>query len=119
MKQALQIRFLGMTSSESIDALVRAKADKLDRFCADIISCRVTIEQTHKHQQHGRPFAVRLDLTMPGRELSVDRVENEDVYIALRDAFDGMTRQVEDAIRRQRDHETRAAAPVVPEAPEG
>ncbi len=32
----------------------------------------------------------------------VNRVENEDVYIALRDAFDDMTRQIEDLARHQR-----------------
>ena len=32
----------------------------------------------------------------------MNRVENEDVYIALRDAFDDMTRQLQDAARRQR-----------------
>jgi ribosome-associated translation inhibitor RaiA len=118
MKQALQVRFLGMAPSESVETLVRAKADKLDLFCADIISCRVTVEQTHKHQQKGRPFAVRLDLTMPGHELSVDRVENEDVYVALRDAFEGMKRQVEDVVQRQRDHETRAKATDIRHTPD-
>jgi len=117
MKQDLQIRFLGMSASESIESLVRTKAGKLDQFCADIVSCRVTIEQTHKHQQHGRPFAVRLDLTMPGHELCVDRIENEDVYVALRDAFDGMTRQLEDVVKRRHDRDVRAATPSVQEDP--
>jgi hypothetical protein len=39
---------------------------------------------------------------MPGQELTISRVHDENVYVALRDAFDGMKRQVEDAVRRAR-----------------
>jgi ribosome-associated translation inhibitor RaiA/cold shock CspA family protein len=102
MKQPLQIRFLGMEPSEAVESAARKKADKLDRFCAAIMSCRVTIESAHKHQHQGRPFGVRIDVTLPDHELSVDRVHDEDVYVALREAFDDMTRQLEDSVRRTR-----------------
>jgi len=103
MKQPLQIQFLGMEPSHAVESAVREKAQKLDRFCADLMSCRVAIELAHKHQQQGRPFAVRITVTLPGHELAVDRVENEDVHVAVRDAFDDMTRQLEDAVRRSRE----------------
>lgn len=102
MKQPLQILFSGMEPSEAVEAAARAKAEKLDRFHPDIMSCRVTIELAAKRQQQGRPFAVRIALTVPDRELAVDRVQDEDVYVALRDAFDDMTRQLEDSLRRVR-----------------
>ena len=105
MKQPLQVRFLGMEPSDAVESAARKKAAKLDRFCADIMSCRVSIEQAHKHQHQGRPFAVRVDVTLPGHELNVDRVQDEDVYVALRDAFDDMKRQLEDAVRRSRGQE--------------
>lgn len=105
MKQPLQIRFIGLEPSEAIEAAARTKAGKLDRFRPDIMACRVTIELEHKHQQQGRPFAVRIDVTVPDRELTVDRVQDEDVYVALRDAFDDMTRQLEDSVRRVRGDE--------------
>jgi ribosomal subunit interface protein len=102
MKQPLQVRFNGLEPSEAVEAAARTKAEKLDRFHPDIMSCRVTIELAHKHQQQGRPFAVRIDVTVPDRELTVDRVQDEDVYVALRDAFDDMTRQLDDSLRRIR-----------------
>lgn len=105
MKQPLQIRFLGIEPSDAVESAARRKADKLDTFCPDIMSCRVSIEQTHKHRHQGRPFVVRVDVTLPGHELSVDRVHDEDVYVALRDAFDDMKRQLEDAVRRSRGQE--------------
>jgi ribosomal subunit interface protein len=117
MKLPLQIRFLGVEPSEAVENAARNKADKLDRFFPDIMSCRVSIEQTHKHQQQGRPFAVRIDVTVPNHEFSVDRVQDEDVYVALRDAFDGMKRQIDDLVRRRRAEEQ--TAPEVAARPAG
>jgi ribosome-associated translation inhibitor RaiA len=112
MKQPLQIRFLGMSPSDTLESAARRKADKLDRFCPGMMSCRVTIEQTHKHQHQGRPFEVRLDVTLPDHELSVGRVQDEDAYVALRDAFDSMTRQIEDVVRRRRGQEKQHPTPL-------
>ena len=105
MKLPIQIRFVGMEPSEAVESAARKKAEKLDQFCPDIMSCRVSIEEAQKHQHQGRPFAVRVDVTVPDHELSVDRVHDEDVYVALRDAFDDMKRQVEDVVRRTRGQE--------------
>jgi len=102
MKQPLQIRFVGVDASEAVETAARAKAERLDRFHPDIMSCRVTIELAAKRQQQGRPFAVRIDVTVPDRELTVDRVQDEDVYVALRDAFDDITRQLDELIHKVR-----------------
>lgn len=105
MKQALELRFLGMEASPAVDAAVREKAHKLDQFCPDLMSCRVAVELLDRHQHQGQHYAVRIDATLPGHELVVDRVRDEDVYVALRDAFDDMKRQIEDAVRRMRGDE--------------
>jgi ribosomal subunit interface protein len=112
MKQPLQIRFIGMSPSDAIESAVRKKAEKLDHYANDIMSCRVTVELAHKHQHQGRPVTVRVSLTMPEHELSVDRVHDEDAYVAVRDAFDNMTRQVDDVVRRRRGDEKQHAVPV-------
>jgi ribosomal subunit interface protein len=104
MKQPLQIVFNGMAPSAAVEAAVRDKAARLDRFRSDLMSCRVSIELADRHQQQGRQFAVRIDVRAPGAELVVDRVQHEDVYVALRDAFDDMKRQVQDGARRAQGH---------------
>jgi ribosomal subunit interface protein len=103
MKIAPDIRFIGLEPSDALASAAREKAAKLELFCPEIMACHVVIEVAHKHSQQGRPFAVRLDLTLPGRELAISRVENEDAYVALRDAFDNMKRQIEDTMRRMRE----------------
>ena len=45
---------------------------------------------------------MRLDLTLPGHELVVDKVQHEEVFVALRDAFDDMRRKLEDVVRQRR-----------------
>lgn len=94
MKLPLQLVFLGMEPSAAVEAAVREKAARLDHFSPDIMSCRVEIDLCHKHKHQGRPYAVRIHLTLPRHELTVDRVQDEDVYVALRDAFDSMKRQI-------------------------
>ncbi len=107
MKLPVQITFRNMSPSEALEANVREKAQKLERYYDGIMSCRVIVEAHHKHHHKGNLYHVRIDLTVPGQELVVSRepVEDhshEDVYVAVRDAFDAARRQLEDYARRRR-----------------
>ena len=112
MKLQLQITTRDIPHSDALESHVRQKAEKLETFYPKIIGCRVVIEVPHKHKQQGRMFNVRLDITVPGKELVVNREPAEDVYVALRDAFDAAKRQLEDYGRRQRG-EIKAHPPVL------
>ena len=107
MQIPLQITFRGLPPSDAIEAKVRERAEKLDRFHARITSCRVVIDAAHRRHHKGNLYNVRIDLTVPGGELVVNREPHErdthqDPYVALRDAFDAAGRRLEDHIRRQR-----------------
>ena len=112
MKQEVHIQFHGMEASEALEASARAHARKLDAFATDIMACRVVIDLEQKHKQQGRPFGVRIDLTLPGHELVVNRVHHEDVYVALRDAFDDMRRQLQELVRQRRGDEKAHPVPL-------
>lgn len=122
MKMPVDIRFIGLASSEALEAAIHARVSHLERFCPDIMAWRITVEQEHKHQNQGRPFTVRLDVTLPGQELAINRVHDEDVYVALRDAFDAARRKIEDAVRIRRgqvkQHAPAAAGIAAPAAEE-
>jgi ribosome-associated translation inhibitor RaiA len=109
MKQALNIQFHGMEASEAVEAKAREFVDKLDAMAPDLMACRVNIDLEQKHKTQGRPFGVRIDLTLPGHELVVNKVQNEDVYVALRDAFDSMKRQLDEVVRKRRGQEKQHA----------
>ena len=117
MKLPLEIAFHNLPHSEAIEAEVRAKADKLDEFCDQIMRCRVVVEVPHQHHKHGNFYQVRIDLTVPGEEVVVNReapehVPYRDVHVAIRDAFDAAKRKLEDYVRRhRRDVKVHEAAP--------
>ncbi|WP_199189356.1 HPF/RaiA family ribosome-associated protein [Trinickia dabaoshanensis] len=102
MKLPLEIFFEGLERSEAIEAAVKKHAAKLDRYYGELMRCSVRIVCDEKHKHQGKPFAVRIDLTMPGHEIVSNREAHEDVYVALRDAFDATSRQLEDVVRKLR-----------------
>ncbi len=117
MINPIQVSFRGMASSKAIASKIHQRADRLDRFHPDIVSCRVMFEQLHHRHLHGNLFHVRVDVGVPGGELVVgherhDHRQYADPWVAVRDAFDRMDRQLEDFARKQGN---RAKSHVVPQ----
>ena len=111
MKLPLQISFHGIDHSDAVEERIRAKAAKLEQYCDKIVGCRVAVERHHANTSNlhhkGEPFHIRIDVTVPGTELVVRRDPkdshiNEDIFVALRDAFQAMERQVKDFAAQQR-----------------
>lgn len=107
MQIPLQIIFRGIEPSEAVEARIREKADKLERFHSHIMSCRVAVESGHHHHHQGNLYHIRIDITTPGKEIVISRERHEnqaheDVYVAIRDAFNAAGRQLEDYVRMQR-----------------
>lgn len=127
MEIPLQIVFRGIPPSEAVEARVRKKVDKLERLHSNITSCRVAVEAEHQHHHQGNQFHVRIDITTPNREIVVsrehhDKKAHEDVYVAIRDAFEAAKRQLEAHVRIQRGdvktHDPRDTGVIVRLAPE-
>jgi ribosomal subunit interface protein len=100
MKLPVEITFRNMSASAALEENVREKVAKLEQFCDRIINCRVVVEGAHRHHYKGHLFHVRIELSVPGQELVVSRDPSEnqshaDVYVAVRDAFDAVRRQLE------------------------
>lgn len=106
MQLPLQITFRNVPPSKAVEAKVRERAEKLERITDNIMACRVTVEAPHKHHYKGSTFQVRIDLTVPGNEIVVSRDPglnhaHENVYVAVRDAFNAVRRQLEDYVRQR------------------
>lgn len=96
-----------MERSPALEAVVQERAGKLEQFCDEIIGCRVMIESPHKHHHKGNLYHLRIDVTVPDDEIVVARSPDEhhaheDPYVAVRDAFDSVRRQLEDYARKRR-----------------
>ncbi|HSG77520.1 MAG TPA: ribosome-associated translation inhibitor RaiA [Burkholderiales bacterium] len=102
MQLPVQITYHGMESSAALDNAVREKVAKLEQYHPRITSCRVVIEQPAQRKRKGRQFVVRVDLTAPGNEIALNHDHAEDVYVALRDAFDAARRRLEVRARTRR-----------------
>lgn len=102
MQIPLQISLHGIGHSDALYNAIRERAEKLDRYYDHIMSCRVVLELAGRHKRHGKQFTARIDLKVPGGEIVINREHDEDVQVALRDAFDAARRKLEDYARDQR-----------------
>ncbi len=113
MQTPLQLTIRDVDHSEALETHIRAKVEKLEEFSKHITSCHVVVEVPHRHHHQGKQFNVRIDIGVPGSEIVVNRDHAEDVYVALRDAFDAAKRRLEDYARKIRGdikaHEPRRA----------
>lgn len=92
-----------MGPSEAVDATVRKHLAKLDQIYDRIVNCRATIELSSARGRQGNLYSVHVDVKIPGEQIIATRGhENEDVYVAIRDAFNAVQRRVEDHVRRRR-----------------
>ena len=131
MKTPLQITFRNMPRSNALEENVREKAAKLDSLFDGITSCRVIVEAPHRHHYKGKAYVVRIDMAVPSGELVINRAPkrldaakaahseelekdlaehhepskhaaHEDVYVAIRDAFNAAGRKLQGYARRRR-----------------
>jgi ribosome-associated translation inhibitor RaiA len=99
MQLPLQITWRNLEPSPALERSIRDHAAKLERVYGRIVSCRVMVEAPHRHHAKGKLYHVRIDLSVPGQELAVTRdppknQAREDVYVAVRDAFEAARRQL-------------------------
>ena len=113
MQVPLRITVRHMSPSPTLEQRIREETQKLEDFHSRIVSCHVTVNEFARHKQQGRHFEVRIDLRIPGHEIVVNHKDDEDVYVAVREAFASLVRRLEDTARRQRGqvkaHTTRSA----------
>lgn len=98
----IQITVRDLPNTEAIENRVRLKLEKLERFYERIESIHVVIDEEQKHQNQGKLFSVNIDVLVPHKKIVVNKQQNVDLYVAMRDAFAAVTRQLEEYSRKQR-----------------
>jgi ribosomal subunit interface protein len=107
MQIPLEITFRHMDPSPAVEANIREKAEKLERYFDRIIGCRVVVEAPHRHKHKGKLYSININISVPGKEIVVNnkRSKNhahEDAYVAVRDTFNAAARKLEDHARKVR-----------------
>lgn len=103
----LQITFRGLSSMPSVVQLISERSARLERFCDRISRCHVVVGMPHRHQRNGRRYSVHIDIGTPLGNIVVTReppahASAEQLGVAIREAFDAATRQLEDESGRRR-----------------
>ncbi len=102
MQLPLQVTLRDISPSEAVEAYIRERASKLDLYCDGIISCRVAVEAPPRHHRKGRRYSVSIHLAVPGGEVVANRQAAEDLYVAIREAFETVRRKLKNHAQRQR-----------------
>jgi ribosome-associated translation inhibitor RaiA len=107
MNPPLEITFQQLNASPALVARIRKLMARLERFSSHIMRCHVVVEAAHRHHHQGNLFDVRIDITTPGAQFSIQRASardhaHEDPYVALRDAYRAARRRLQDYERERR-----------------
>jgi len=107
MQTPVRVTFDNMPVIDGVEAACLREVEKLERYHGRITSCHVVVSVPHRRHRNGRQYQVRIDVALPRAHVVVNRCpparqENEQILVALREAFDTARRQIEDKIRRLR-----------------
>lgn len=107
MSNDFQIVFHNIDQSDAITGNVNKRIEKLKRYSNDIMGGRVVLDSPHNHQHKGKVYSVVLEIHTPNREIVVnqdqhDNHAHEDMYVAIRDAFNAAERQIKSVDKKRR-----------------
>jgi ribosome-associated translation inhibitor RaiA len=116
MEAPLNITFHDLDKSETIEARIRERAERLEERFGRIVSCSVTLASPNRRRRKGNLFSCSVDVSIPGAEIVASRNPDDDhahesVQVAIRDAFNAAERRLEDAVRKMRGQIKRREAP--------
>lgn len=101
MSAAFQITIRDEEHTKYLTQLIKEKAGKLQHYSYDIIKCRIVVDANHHNQQHGNLHTVHIELIIPQDEIVVNKVANENVYVAIHEAFAAACRQLQDMHKKK------------------
>jgi len=107
MAANLNLTYHNMDPSAAVEKAIREKVDKLEQYSDQITACHVTVDAPHKHHHKGKIYSVTVELHVPDSEIVASRNPSqnhahEDVYVAIRDAFNSARRQLKEYEQRRR-----------------
>ena len=102
MERALQIAFKNMDSSEFVEALIRDRVERLQRFHSNITGARVVVEVPHRSAEGAKPpVGIRVEIEVPGHNTIVAKGEQDrremkgDASAIINRVFEAVERQLE------------------------
>lgn len=102
-----QVLFRNIEHSDAVQEAVLKRVEKLERFSDQIQSMRVILESPHNNHHKGKVYHVGVEALIPNHDIVVshdqhDNHEHEDIYVAIRDAFNALERRLKSVSGKQR-----------------
>lgn len=103
----LDITFHELDPSPAIEAALRKRAARLERFADDISACHMVVEATHRRRHKDKLYNLRIRLVLNGGEILAGRTPSADhghpdIHVAIHDAFAALQRRLGDWKQRHR-----------------
>jgi ribosome-associated translation inhibitor RaiA len=107
-----EVSFQNVEHSAAVEQNIRERIGQLEQFHPHLIACRVVVDAPHHDKNKGNLYEIRIDMSVPGDDLAVSRHTginhaHEDIYVAIRDAFDAARRLLEDRSRQMDAYRTK------------
>lgn len=101
-----QVSFRNVERTEAVEQKILEGIAKLEKVYDRITSVRIALEDMHSEDSPGHLYRVRIDITLPGGEVVVNRKPGAepamDLMLAVGDAFDIAVRKLKKVVQRQR-----------------
>ena len=102
MDRPLEIAFHNISTSDSLETLIRDKFARLEKRFPRLIGARVSVEGLHRQHRTGNVYECHIVLSVPGRDLAVthgphrakEDYAHPDVRVSIREAFDAAERML-------------------------
>jgi len=98
----IQISLYGVAPSDALHHSIRDKASKLERLYDRIAGCRVVLSLDARPDRAGKQFSAHVAIKLTGGEIAVTHEHEQNIHVALRDAFAAARRKLEDYVREKR-----------------
>lgn len=108
MQQPVQITVRNMRASSALQGTIQELSAKLEAHHPEILHCRVAVEAETERPRQGRRYRVSVNLRIRSRDIVANHHLDENVQVALREAFESVERQLREQVDERRGVRRRA-----------
>ena len=103
-----EITYRDFPESESVSSAIEKQVAKLSKYASDrAVSCHVVVGSPHRHHNKGHIYHIEVRLHVGDKDIVVNHEPekdhaNEDIMVAVRDAFGAAERQLKDYVDKHK-----------------
>ena len=100
MRNAHQVVYRDIDSSQALTSTITKKLHKLNRFSDQVNINRVVLEKPHQHKHKGKLFRVQIELGVKGSPITLHQ-DSPSIHVAVRDVFRAAERKLKEVSSKE------------------